>query len=235
MGFGVNIMRKTSSVIRSKTQARHNYNSLSRWYDFLAGSSEERFRRMGIKALSVQPGERVLEIGFGTGKSMMTIADLVGSGGEVYGIDLSEGMASVTQERIKNTLLGARVSLCLADGAFPPFKNSYFDVVVMSFTLELFDTPEIPLVLSESRRVLRPGGRLGVVALQKTPSPGYPERIYEWFHHQMPVLVDCRPIEVEACIEHRGFVIQSQTSAKMWGLPVSIVSAVCPENENGYE
>jgi hypothetical protein len=52
-----------SSVLRSKADARDNYNRLNRWYDLLAGRNEEKYRQTGIRPLNLEPGEKVLEIG----------------------------------------------------------------------------------------------------------------------------------------------------------------------------
>ena len=79
---------KISPVARTKKEARANYNRLSRWYDWIAGS-EAKFRQMGVKALNVQPNERILEIGFGTGTCLVDFASLVGSNGLICGIDLA--------------------------------------------------------------------------------------------------------------------------------------------------
>jgi demethylmenaquinone methyltransferase/2-methoxy-6-polyprenyl-1,4-benzoquinol methylase len=95
----------------------------------------------------------------------------------------------------------------------------------MSFTLELFDTPEISKVLSQCRRSLRPGGRLVVVTLIKTEQPNFAERTYEWFHAKMPVSVDCRPIPAQAALEEADFEITNMIKEKMWGLPVEILVA----------
>jgi demethylmenaquinone methyltransferase/2-methoxy-6-polyprenyl-1,4-benzoquinol methylase len=96
----------------------------------------------------------------------------------------------------------------------------------MSFTLELFDIPEIPEVLRQCRRILRSNGRLAVVTLVKTEQPNFAERTYEWFHAKMPISVDCRPIPAQAVLQEAGFEIVDVISEKMWGLPVAIIRCI---------
>jgi ubiquinone/menaquinone biosynthesis C-methylase UbiE len=216
------MMKSISPVTRSKKQARANYNRLSRWYDWIAGS-EDRYRQIGVQALNPQPTERLLEIGFGTGQCLLEFARQVGPDGWVCGIDLSEGMAAVADERISTAGLGGRVSLLLGDAVELPFADHSFDAIFASFTLELFDTPDIPSVLQQCARILRPGGRLATVTLVKTDQPGFAERLYEWFHARMPVTVDCRPIWAQPVIEQAGFEIIEVISEKMWGLPLEII------------
>jgi demethylmenaquinone methyltransferase/2-methoxy-6-polyprenyl-1,4-benzoquinol methylase len=211
-----------SPVTRSKKQARANYNRLSRWYDWIAGS-EDRFRQIGVQALSLQPAERLVEIGFGTGKCLLDFARQVGTEGWVCGIDLSEGMAAVADERISTAGFAGRVSLLLGDAVELPFRDKSFDAIFASFTLELFNTPDIPRVLQQCSRILRPGGRLAAVTLVKTNQPGFAERLYEWFHARMPVVVDCRPIRAQTAIREVGFEITEVISETMWGLPLEII------------
>lgn len=210
---------QVSRVMRSKEDARRSYDRLSRWYDALAGSSERRYRELGLQLLQAQPGEQVLEIGFGTGHAILALCRAVGATGQVAGVDLSPGMAAITQQRLQQA--GLHADLRVGDALALPFEAQSFDAVFMSFTLELFDTPEIPAVLEQCRRVLRPGGRLGLVTLVK--QPGLAVRIYEWFHRVWPAAVDCRPILAQQSLRQAGFAIGECRALSMWGLPVEIL------------
>lgn len=96
----------------------------------------------------------------------------------------------------------------------------------ISFTLELFDTPEIPKVLEQIKRVLKPGGRLGVASMSKENGESIFLRLYEWIHNKWPKYVDCRPIYVEQSLIDAGYQIKSKEKVKLFRLPREIVVAV---------
>jgi len=211
-------------VNRSKESARQSYNRLSRWYDLIAGGTEKKYRDRGLEKLSAQPAEKILEIGFGTGHCLVALAKAVGSTGRVIGLDISDGMLAIARERLQKEGLNDRVDLHLGDAAKLEFiEANTLNGVFMSFTLELFDNPEIPRVLQDCHRVLQPGRRLAVVSMTKTNPPGIAVRIYEWFHEYMPDYADCRPIFGRQALEQSGFAIQDVSVSSMWGLPVEIV------------
>jgi ubiquinone/menaquinone biosynthesis C-methylase UbiE len=217
-----------SRVNRPVQAAESYYSNLSKFYDWLA-SSEKRFIRLGLALLDPQPGERILEIGFGTGYAQQYIAQSVKNGLSA-GLDLSIGMGRVAQKRLSRAGLLDQVALVRSDTLPIPFQEGVFDGIYTSFTLELFDSPLIPEVLGEIRRVLKPGGRLVVVSLSKDRQLGLIGRIYESFHDRFPKLADCRPIPVNHLIEEAGFRIPEFREYKMWGIPVGMILSTAPVN-----
>lgn len=213
-------------VPRSKHEAKRFYDRISRFYDYFAGAFERKYAEMALERLSIQEGETVLEIGFGPGHCLKLIAQAVGEMGKAYGIDISSGMLKVARRRLEKALLIGRVQLCCGDAANLPYADNTFDAAFMSFTLELFDTPEIPEVLEEIKRVLRPAGRLGIVSMAKENGGSKRLRLYEWAHKKWPKYVDCRPIYVESSLVDAGYKIQSEQKVRLMGLPGEIVVAV---------
>lgn len=209
-------------VNRTKAQAKASYDRLSAIYDLFA-FFEQGARNLGLKRLDIQPGETVLEIGSGTGHCLITIAEIVGEGGRVNGLDLSSGMLRVSQRWLGKAGFRRRVALTCGDACQLPYPEDQFDAIFMSFTLELFDTPEIPRVLAEIQRILKPGGRIGVISMSKEDGHSWLLRFYEWFHLKFPRYADCRPIYVEQSIREAGFEIRHKERIILWDLPGEIV------------
>ena len=210
-------------VFQTKDQTRAFYNKISRVYDLLSNRSEGPMRKAGLELLKAGAGEKVLEIGFGTGHSLVALARAVGPKGKVFGLDLSDHMVKQAKANLARAAVLERAKLRCGDAAHLPYKEGSIDAVFMSFTLELFDTPDIPRVLSECKRVLRPGGRIVVVGMSKDakhPLIG----VFEWTHKHFPNILDCRPIYVREAMERAGFKIQKVLKKRMW-IPVEI--ALC--------
>ncbi len=212
-------------VTRTKAEAEATYDRISHWYPLLEGIWEKGLRQAGLRKLAVRPGERILEIGFGPGQDLLSLADAAGPRGQAVGIDISTEMANVAQARAEKAGLERQVALIRGDALVLPFATGSFDTIFMSFTLELFDTPEISQVLAECYRVLTADGRIGIVALTKTGKATWMRKVYEWGHEQFPKFLDCRPIFVCRALDVAGFQVQDANRRSMFRLPVEVVLA----------
>jgi ubiquinone/menaquinone biosynthesis C-methylase UbiE len=103
-------------------------------------------------AAGISSGDRVLDVGCGTGVLAREAVGRIGSSGRVTGLDLNEGMLSVAR------LVGPGIDWRQGDAGDLPFDDESFDVVVSQFALMYF--PGWPAALREMKRVLIPSGRL---------------------------------------------------------------------------
>ena len=212
-------------VFQSKEQTKAFYNKISQVYDLLSERSEAPMRKTGLGLLAPKPGETVLEIGFGTGHILVSLAKAVGPKGKVLGLDLSDQMAKLAKRNLTKAGLLDRASIRCGDATRLPYADGSIDAIFLSFTLELFDTPEIPKVLRECRRALGPGGRIVVVGMSKDGPKDPLVNVFEWTHKHFPKFLDCRPIFVRQALENARFEIQKAVIKHMW-IPVEIILGI---------
>ena len=201
--------RKEILRVRVTTEAiKESYEKISKVYAIVEAVVERKLRKKALKLLAIQEGEMVLEIGFGTGFALCELAKSIGKTGKAYGIDVTPQMVEITRKRLQKEGLTDRAELYVEDARSMPFEEDLFDAVYMASTLELFDTPDIPKVLREIKRVLKASGRLGVVSMSRK---GYENllslRLYEWLHKKIPKYVSCRPIYLEDSLREAGYQI----------------------------
>ena len=136
---------------------------------------DRRWRRVTVEAV-VRPRDRVLDACCGTGD--LAIAAL-GRGAEVVGLDFSEAMLERARKK------SAAVEWVAGDVLALPFEDAAFDAVTVGFGVRNVD--DLAAGLRELRRVLRPGGRLGI--LEITRPRGALAPFYRlWFDRVIPVL-----------------------------------------------
>jgi demethylmenaquinone methyltransferase/2-methoxy-6-polyprenyl-1,4-benzoquinol methylase len=201
------------------------YDRISKVYDLISDSSEHKARDRGVELLDAAPGESVLVVGFGTGHAAAALGRAVAPGGKVSGVDISEGMLEVARKRIRDEGVANSVELSIGDARQLVYPDQTFDAAFISFTLELFGDSDIPRVLGQIYRVLRPGGRLAVVSMSKEPHETLMSDIYVWMHRHFPHFVDCRPIPVAEHLAQANFQVERLEKQSIWGLPVAIALA----------
>ena len=107
----------------------------------------------------VNAGDRVLDIGCGSGVDTLLAAMMTGPTGEAVGVDLTAEMLERAEVNLALTDL-KNVTFKKASGEKLPFEDNRFDVVISNGAINLI--PDKAATLKEARRVLKPGGRLMV-------------------------------------------------------------------------
>lgn len=108
----------------------------SHFYDSLFGTLLHTGRRIVSRLMDIQPGERILEVGIGTGISL----PLYPRNAEVIGIDISKDMIKRAGEK-KQRLGYSNVKLCITDASEMAFRNGYFDKVIASHSIAVIPKP----------------------------------------------------------------------------------------------
>lgn len=129
------------------------YTGYARVYDRVFGTIFQRSRQAAIRDLNVKPGERVLEVGVGTGLCLPFYPRHC----RITGIDLSDGMLAKARELVRAHEL-SHVQLMRMDAGDMTFPDGSFDVVVAAYVITA--VPDYRKVMSEMIRVCRPGGRI---------------------------------------------------------------------------
>ena len=130
----------------------------------------------------------------------------------------------MARRRVQSAAL-RNVTLTIGDARVLCFRSSVFDAVFMSFTLELFEEA-IPNVLADVRRVLRIGGRVGIVAMSDSGQTNAMIDLYEWLHRRWPHFVDCRPIDIVGVLQEAHFDARTAHVTAIWGLPVNVAIGI---------
>jgi ubiquinone/menaquinone biosynthesis C-methylase UbiE len=140
---------------------RRRYNQIARLHGLLEWLLfvPPGIRARAVRRLNHKPGDRVLEIGCGTGPNLKHLHAAVGSTGHVYGVDLSEGMLSMAQDRCRNA--GWRNVTLVREEATKYVPPEPVDGVL--FSLSFNTMPHHKEVLRHAWRQLKPGGRLVVM------------------------------------------------------------------------
>ncbi|NTU81058.1 MAG: methyltransferase domain-containing protein [Chloroflexales bacterium] len=119
-------------------------------------------RKAAREAVWPRPGEHGLDIGPGPGFLACELARQVGARGHITAIDVNPAMLALTRDRAHQEGVAEQVTVHEGDAAALPFLDQSFDFVVAVQVYEY--VPTIAQALAEAYRVLRPGGRLAIVA-----------------------------------------------------------------------
>jgi ubiquinone/menaquinone biosynthesis C-methylase UbiE len=198
------------------------YDRLAPVYEVWARLTESRARRRVLELASPGPAEDVLEVATGTGAQLVELARR-NPRGRTVGVEVAEGMLAKTRSRLSDHGL-AGVEVLRADARELPFADASFDLIVNSYMIDLLPRVEIPRVLADFQRLLRPGGRL--VMSNMTPGERRVHRMWDALYARGIVLTaNCRGVLAAPVLAELGFTgIEREYSAQL-GFPTEIVIA----------
>lgn len=180
------------------------------------------FRAQTLRHAAIRPGERILDVGCGTGVLTRMALDIAGTGGSAVGIDPASKMIRVARETAAQGNSRAEFKVAAIEGL--PFADASFDVVLSSLMLHHLPPDTKRQGLAEVYRVLKPGGRFVIADFAPPTNPLW--WLVLWPFLMMPSVLDNLRGRVPAHLRQAGF-----TQIEMRGHRAGIIafwSAVKP-------
>jgi demethylmenaquinone methyltransferase/2-methoxy-6-polyprenyl-1,4-benzoquinol methylase len=160
------------------------FNSIAGKYDFLnhflSAGIDIYWRKRAVKVMALNKPALILDIATGTGDFAIEALQL--NPRKIIGVDISEGMLAIGQEKIKKRNLTDKIELQLGDSENLAFADNIFDGTMAAFGVRNFEN--LALGLQEMHRVLKPGGR--VVILEFSKPRAFPlKQFYNFYFKQI--------------------------------------------------
>lgn len=148
---------------KKKEQIRRMFNSIAHRYDFLnhflSLGIDRRWRRKLVRLAGKSNPQQILDVATGTADLAIELCRL--NPAQITGVDISEKMLDVGQQKIEKLKLQETIYLKQSDAETLPFENETFDLVTVAFGVRNFEN--LTQGLKEINRVLQQGGQIAVL------------------------------------------------------------------------
>ena len=133
---GIPYFLQPTKISEQEASTISEYNNISEFYDnaidWLFGSffeDEEAVRRRMVDLLEIEQSSKVLEVGCGTARDSLFIAERLSNSAELYLQDISVNMVSLAKEKIENCDLNFESHFFVSSATYLPFEDNYFDAL----------------------------------------------------------------------------------------------------------
>ena len=151
-----------------KTQVADMFNNISKTYDFLnhflSLGIDIIWRKKAINELKADNPQLILDVATGTGDFAFEALSILNPK-KITGVDISQGMLDIAQQKINKRGLGDKFEIKLGDSEKLPFEANAFDAVTVAYGVRNFENLEVGL--ADINRVLKPGGKAVVLEFSK--------------------------------------------------------------------
>jgi len=151
-----------------KAQVADMFNNISKTYDFLnhflSLGIDIIWRKQAINELKKDQPQMILDVATGTGDFAFEALSIL-KPKKIIGVDISQGMLDIAQQKITKRNLRDKFEVKLGDSEKLPFENNQFDAVTVAYGVRNFENLEVGL--ADIQRVLKPGGKAVVLEFSK--------------------------------------------------------------------
>ena len=141
------------------------------------------WRNFTMRKMQVQPGQTAIDLCCGTCDWTIALAQ-ASETGHVIGLDFSQNMLNFGHKKINQLGLQQQITLINGNAMAIPFPDNQFDYATIGFGLR--NVPDLDQVLSEMRRVVKPGGKVVCLEMSKPTVEPFRTLYYAYFNHMLP-------------------------------------------------
>lgn len=168
-------------------RVHHVFEKIYKRYDFMNSvisfNRHKTWRKDVMKIMQVKTGDQALDVCCGTGDWSFSLAQATGEQGKVVGLDFSENMLSVANNKLTKETC-PQLQFIHGNAMELPFETNSFDFVTIGFGLR--NVPEYKKVLEEMTRVVKPGGKVVCLETSQPTAIGFRQLYYFYFRFIMP-------------------------------------------------
>jgi demethylmenaquinone methyltransferase / 2-methoxy-6-polyprenyl-1,4-benzoquinol methylase len=176
--------------LQKEQQVLNIFDSIAKKYDvmnsLMSFGIHKFWQKIAIKKANVPVGGKVLDVCCGTGMITMDLARKAGPEGIVIGIDFSNNMLNIAKTHLEHFKFKKTIELIHANALAIPFPDNTFDCATIGYGLRNIADPK--KVLTEIKRVVKPGGRVVSLEMAKPYLKVFKQIYYVYLNNWVPFL-----------------------------------------------
>ncbi|MDP5273796.1 demethylmenaquinone methyltransferase [Chengkuizengella axinellae] len=153
--------------------------------DIISFRRHKAWRKFTMKKMNIKTAETAIDICCGTCDWTISMAE-ESKAGKIVGLDFSQNMLDVGRRKVESSKLDNQIELVHGDAMDLPFDDNSFDYATIGLALR--NVPDLRQVLSEMRRVVKPGGQVYCLELSKPTWQPFKSIYYFYFNRILPLI-----------------------------------------------